>query len=157
MIRKRMAVEKKTPFFKERVDQRRPWPGFKVGGQSTAWCYPPSTHLDSCEHSFQKDGAKGLSLKKETKKTLLAANDSYARRNATYPTFSVTPPSNKTSHFLVPRWWMEDLHGPKPFAATNHSLFYKKLGKNNWLSLKKAQPKNTRFCAASQFSKLSSF
>lgn len=105
--------KKKTPFFKERVDQRRPC-GAIVGGQATAWCYPPSTHLDSCEHSFQKDGAKGLSLKKETKKTLLAANDSYARRNATYPTFSVTPPSNKTSHFLVPRWWMEDLHGPKP-------------------------------------------
>ena len=73
--------KKKTPFFKERADQRRPC-GAIVGGQATAWCYPPSTHLDSCEHSFQKDGAKGLSLKKETKKTLLAANDSYARRNA---------------------------------------------------------------------------
>lgn len=151
-----MAAEKKTPFFKERVDQRRPC-GAIVGGQATAWCYPPSTHLDSCEHSFQKDGAKGLSLKKETKKTLLAANDSYARRNATYPTFSVTPPSNKMSHFESQGggWRTSTVQSPLP--ATDHSLFCKKLGKNNRLSLKKAQPKNTRFCAASQFSKLSSF
>lgn len=102
MERKRVAAEKKTPFFKERVDQRRPC-GAIVGGQATAWCYPPSTHLDSCEHSFQKDGAKGLSLKKETKKTLLAANDSYARRNALNLPPLVGPPTihcRRTLHVL---------------------------------------------------------
>lgn len=84
---------------------------------------PPKPPLDSCEHSFQKDGAKGLSLKKETKKTLLAANDSYARRNATYPTFSVTPPSNKMSHFESQGggWRTSTVQSPLP--ATDHSLF----------------------------------